>query len=50
MRWPWSPREAPVDHDTRDRLSNVLARVTEHLTIVVGDLEKTAERKLRDES
>ncbi len=50
MRWPWSPREAPVDHDTRDRLSNVLAKVTERLIVVVGDLEQTANRKLPDDS
>lgn len=50
MRWPWTPREVPVDHETRDRLSNVLADVTRHLLVMVDDLESTADRKLPDES
>ncbi len=50
MRWPWSPRETPVDHDARVRLSSVLAKVSEHLTVVVNDLEKSADRKLTDDS
>lgn len=50
MRWPWSPRVPPVDHETRARISDLLAEVTANLAVMVSDLEKTADRKLPDDT